>query len=136
MLLAQIAYVRARCLEDPQPEQAEHRYQREIGWVRRFSRGSEHRLELQVSEPQCRRLRRHDGPADMLGRRMVEYAVDHGGAIEPRGDREPSRHRRGLEPATSCIQRMYSSRWTRLAASGSKPRSAHHDNKHRKSEWA
>jgi hypothetical protein len=34
VLLAEVGDVRAGGLEDPQAEQAEHRHQREVGWVR------------------------------------------------------------------------------------------------------
>jgi hypothetical protein len=99
MLLAQVADVGAGGLEDPQPKQAEHRHQREVVRVRRLAGGGQHGLELQVGEPECRGLRRHSRPADMLSRGMLEHAIDDGGAVEARRNREPPRHRRGPEPA-------------------------------------
>ena len=42
----------ARWLEDPQTEQPEHGYQREVGRLRGFPGGGEQGLELQVGEPQ------------------------------------------------------------------------------------
>jgi len=52
VFLAQVGDVRAGGFEDPQPEQAQHRHQREIVGVRRVPGGGQHRLELQVSQPQ------------------------------------------------------------------------------------
>ena len=68
VLLAQVADVSAGRLEDPQPQQAEHGYQREIVRVGRLAGGSQHRLDLQVGESDRGRLGRDRGPADMLGR--------------------------------------------------------------------
>jgi hypothetical protein len=51
MPLAEVGDVRAGGLEDPQPQQAEHRHQREVIWVGRLAGRCQHRLELQVGEP-------------------------------------------------------------------------------------
>jgi hypothetical protein len=99
VLLAEIFDIGTRGLEDPKSKQAEHRHQREVTLAVRLAGGGQHGLELQVGEPERGRLRRHCRPADMLGRRVIEHAVDHRGAVEPGGDREPPRHRRRLEPA-------------------------------------
>jgi hypothetical protein len=98
VLLAQVCDIGTGGLEDPQPEQAEHRYQREVTLAGRFAGGCQHCLELQVGESERGRLRRHCGPADMLGRGMIEPTIEYGGPIKPRGHREPPRHRRGLKP--------------------------------------
>ena len=52
VFFAEIGYVRGGGLEDPQAQQPEHGYRREIARVRRFPGGGEQGLELQVGEPQ------------------------------------------------------------------------------------
>jgi hypothetical protein len=52
VLLAQVGDVRAGGFEDPQPEQTQHRHQREVIGVRRLPGRGQHRLELQVSQAQ------------------------------------------------------------------------------------
>jgi len=99
VFLAQIGDVRAGCLEDPQSEQAEHGHQGEIVTDRRLAGRGQHGLELQVRESQRWRFRRHGRAADVLSRRVLQHAVDHRGAVEPRRHREPPGHRRRLEPA-------------------------------------
>jgi hypothetical protein len=42
---------------------------------------------------------RHRGPAYVLGGGVLEDAVDHAGAAEPRDHRHPTRHRRWPVPA-------------------------------------
>ncbi len=54
VFLAEVGDVAAGGFEDPQPEQAEHGYQREVVPVGRLAGGSEQSLELQVSEPEGR----------------------------------------------------------------------------------
>jgi hypothetical protein len=48
VLFAEVVDVRARCLEDPQTKQAEHRDKGEVEPVRRLAGCGQHRLELQV----------------------------------------------------------------------------------------
>jgi hypothetical protein len=71
VLLAQVADVGAGGLEDPQAQQPEHGDQRKVIPVRGLARGGQQGLELQVGEPERRRLRRHRRAADMLGRGML-----------------------------------------------------------------
>ena len=52
VLLAEIVDVRARGVEDPQPEQPEQADEREVVRVRRVAAGGEQRLELQVGQPE------------------------------------------------------------------------------------
>jgi hypothetical protein len=59
VLLAQVAYVGAGGLEDPQAQQPEHGYQREVMPIPGLTRSGQHGLELQVSESERGRLRRH-----------------------------------------------------------------------------
>ena len=66
VLLAEVGDVRAGGFEDPQAEQPEHSHQREAEQVRRFPRGGEQRLELQLSKPQRRRFRWDGAPANVL----------------------------------------------------------------------
>jgi hypothetical protein len=54
VLLAEVGDVRAGGFEDPQAQQAEHGYEREIARVRRLPGGCEQGLELQVGEPERR----------------------------------------------------------------------------------
>jgi hypothetical protein len=67
VFFAEVSDIGAGGFEDPQAEQPEHGYQREIERVRRFPGGGEQRLELQVGKAQGRRFRWHGGPADVLG---------------------------------------------------------------------
>ena len=67
MFLAKIVDVRAGGLEDPQAQQPEHGDQGEVVPVGGLAGGSEQGLELQVREPEGRRLGRHCRTADMLG---------------------------------------------------------------------
>jgi hypothetical protein len=59
--------------------------------------GSEYGLELQVREAESGRLRWHSWALDVLGGGVVQDAIDHGGLVEPRDDREPARDRGRLE---------------------------------------
>ena len=52
VFLAEVGDVGAGGLEDPQPEQAEHRDQGEVVEVGRLAGRGEQRLELQVGQPQ------------------------------------------------------------------------------------
>ena len=52
MFLAEVVDVGAGGLEDPQAEEAEHRDEREVVGVVGVAAGGEHRLELQVAEPE------------------------------------------------------------------------------------
>jgi hypothetical protein len=99
VFLAEVGDVGATGPRNPQAEQAEHRYQREVERVRRQPGGLQHRLELQMGEPQGRRLGRHPRPAHMFGRRATEPAVDHAGAVAAGHDRDPAAHRRWCQPA-------------------------------------
>ncbi len=51
------------------------------GVLVRLPRGGEQRLELQVGESACRRLRRYGRPADVVRRGVFEDAVDDAGAV-------------------------------------------------------
>jgi len=75
VLLAEIGDIRAGGLEDPQAEQAEHGDQGEVIPIRRLTGRGEEALELQVREPQRRRLRRHRRAADVLGGRVRQRGV-------------------------------------------------------------
>lgn len=68
VLLAQIVDVRARRLEDAEPEEPEQAHEREVEGVVRLPRGAEHGLELQMRQPERRRFRRDVRPTDVLGR--------------------------------------------------------------------
>jgi hypothetical protein len=68
VFFAEVGDVGAGSFEDPQAEQAEHRDEREVRLAGGLAGGSEQGLELQVSEPERGRLRRHRGPADVFGR--------------------------------------------------------------------
>jgi hypothetical protein len=109
----------------PQAEQAEHRHEGEVVAVGGLAGGGEQGLELQVGEPEGRRLWRNRGQADVLGRGLVHDTVDDAGAVEACSDRERRDTVEGLNRQASCIHRMYSSRCGRRAVSGSSPRSAH-----------
>jgi hypothetical protein len=93
VLFTKIADVSASSLENSKAEQAEHGHQCEVMPVRGLAGGGEHGLELQVREAERRRLRRHSGPPDTLGGRVLQHAVDHAGPAEPRDHREPPGHR-------------------------------------------
>jgi hypothetical protein len=67
--------------------------------VGRLASSGEHGLELQVSQPEGRRIGWHVGSADMLGRGAHEDLVDCAGAVEARDDRHPAGYGGGLEPA-------------------------------------
>ena len=99
VFLAQIADVRASGLEYPQAQQPEHGNQRKVVPIGRLAGGGEQRLELQVREPQGRRLSRNGRPADVLSWRVLQDTIDDAGPVEPGGDGEPPGNRRGLEPA-------------------------------------
>jgi len=99
VFLPEVADVDAGGFEDPQPEQAQHHHQREIAIVGGLPGGGEHRLELQMGQPQRGRVGRHSRAAHVLGRRARQPAVDHAGAVETRQHRDPPRHRGRLEPA-------------------------------------
>nr|WP_247657132.1 hypothetical protein [Micromonospora sp. U56] len=98
MLLAQVGDIRPAGLEDPQPEQAQQRDQGEVVRVARQPGGRDQRLELQVTQPEGRRLGRHRGPADVVGRRVFQDGVDDADPIEPDHQRQAPRDRRGLVP--------------------------------------
>jgi hypothetical protein len=107
MLFAEIGDVRADGLEDPQAEQAEHGYQCEVARVIRRPGRSEQGLELQVREAQRGRLGRYRRAADMLGRRVLENAVQDAGAVEPRPRRRTGGDTvEGLNRRISCSHRM------------------------------
>jgi hypothetical protein len=77
----------------------QHHHQREIAIVAGLPGGGEHRLELQMGQPQRGRVGRHSRAAHVLGRRVRQRAVDHAGAVATRQHRDPPRHRGRLEPA-------------------------------------
>ena len=54
VFLAEVVDVGAAGFEDPQPEQAEHGDQGEVVGVGRVAGGGEHRLELQMGQPEGR----------------------------------------------------------------------------------
>jgi hypothetical protein len=91
------ADVGAGCLEDSQAQQSEHRYEREVVDVRGVAAGGEHRLELEVTEPESRRLRRNMRPAHILRRGALEDAVDDAGPVERREHRHTPGDGGGLE---------------------------------------
>ena len=66
VLLAQVANVRTGGFEDPQAQQAEHGNQREVTGVGGLAGRSEQGLELQVCEPERRRLGGHRRTTDVL----------------------------------------------------------------------
>ena len=68
MFFAEIAQVRAGGFEDPQAQQAEHRDQREVVRIGRVPGSCEQGLELEMGEPERRRLGGHRRAADILGR--------------------------------------------------------------------
>jgi hypothetical protein len=94
VLFAEVANVAAGGLEDPQPEQTQHRDQGEVEPIHGLSGRGQHGLELQMSQPEARGLGRHVRAAHVLGRGVLENAVDHAGPIETGDDRQPARHRR------------------------------------------
>jgi len=57
VFLAEIGDVRTARVEDPQAEQAKEAHQRKVASVRGLAGGDQHGLELQVRQPQRRRLR-------------------------------------------------------------------------------
>ena len=67
VFLAQVADVRAGGLEDPQAQQPEHGHKGEVVPVGGLAGCGEQGLELQVREPEGRRLSRHGRTADVLG---------------------------------------------------------------------
>jgi hypothetical protein len=97
VLLAQVVDVRADRLEDPQSKQAQQAHEREVKGVGRLSGGGEHRLELQVRQPEGRGLRRDARSADVVGRRVRKDAVDDAGPVEARDDGQPAGHCGGLK---------------------------------------
>ena len=99
MFLAQVADVRAGGLEDPQAQQPEHGHKGEVVPVGGLAGCGEQGFELQVREPEGRRLSRHGRTADVLGWRVLQDAIDDAGPVEPGGDREAPGDCRGLEPA-------------------------------------
>ncbi|MCA1783838.1 MAG: hypothetical protein LC679_17195 [Intrasporangiaceae bacterium] len=99
VLLAQVLNVRPAGFEDPQPEQTQHRHQREVVDVGGLPGGGEHRLELQVGQAQGGRLGRDVGPANVLGWGVRQDLVDHAGPVEPGHDRDPAADRGRLVPA-------------------------------------
>lgn len=50
------------------------------------------------AQTEGRRLWRHMGTADVLGRRVLKDPVDNAGPVEPTQHREPPGHSRGLQP--------------------------------------
>jgi hypothetical protein len=66
VFFAQVGDVGPGGFEDPQAQQPEHGHQRESERIRRLASRGEQRLELQVREPQGRRLRGHRRPADVV----------------------------------------------------------------------
>ena len=85
--------------EDPQAEQAEHRDEGEVVRVGRQPRGGDQRFELQMAESQGGRLGGHGGPADVVGRRMLQELVDDADAVEADHDRQAAGDRGGLVAA-------------------------------------
>jgi hypothetical protein len=61
----------------------------------------------------------------MLGGRVFDEAIDDAGPVDPATTENRRDTVEGLNRRISCIDRMYSSRCGRWAASGSRPRSAH-----------
>jgi hypothetical protein len=88
VLLTQVADAGPAGFEDPQTEQAEQRDQGEVVRVGRQPRGGDQRFELQMAESQGRRLGWHRGPADVVGRRMLQELVDDADAVEADHDRQ------------------------------------------------
>jgi hypothetical protein len=87
--LAEISDVCAAGFEDPQPEQAQHRDQREVVTVCRVPRGRQQGLELQVPEAEGGRVGRHRSPAHVVGRRVRQELVDDAHPVEADHDRQP-----------------------------------------------
>jgi hypothetical protein len=94
-----LAQVGAGGFEDPRAQQPEPGHQGEVVVAGRFAGGGQQGFELQVSEPERGRFGRDIRPADMLGRGVLQYALDDAGAVEPGGHREPPGDGGGLEPA-------------------------------------
>ena len=65
-----------------QAQRPEHGHQGEAVIAGRLARGGQQRLELKVSEPERWRFGRDMGPADMLGRGVLQYAVEDASAAE------------------------------------------------------
>jgi hypothetical protein len=69
VFLAEVLDVDAGGFEDPQPQQAEQAHQREVEPIRcGLPRRGQHGLELQVAEPERRRIRWHVRAAHILSR--------------------------------------------------------------------
>ena len=66
VLLAEIADAGTAGLEDPQPEQAKERDEREVVRILRQPGGGDQRLELQVTQAERRRLSWDGRPADVI----------------------------------------------------------------------
>lgn len=83
--------VGAGCLEDAQPEEAQHRYQGEVVEVGGLPARGEHGFELEVAEAQRRGLGGDAGATYVFRRRVLEQTVDDTRAVEPGHDRESAR---------------------------------------------
>jgi hypothetical protein len=96
VLFTEVADIRAGCLEDPQPQQAEQGHEREVAGVGGLACRGEQGFELQVRESGrgrfCRYRRR---PADMLCWGVLQHAIEDAGPVKAGGHREPPRHGRG-----------------------------------------
>jgi len=99
VFVAEVGDVRLGGFEDPQSEQAEHGYEREVVAVGRVAGGGEQGFELQVGQPEGRGLGGDGGPADVLGWGVFQDTVDDAGAVEPGHHRHPARDGGRLEPA-------------------------------------
>ena len=78
VFFAEVGDVQAGGFEDPQTEQSEQADQREVVPVGRLPGGGQQRLQLQVGQPEGRRLGRHAGAADVLGRGVLHSAAPEG----------------------------------------------------------
>ena len=87
VFLAEVGDVEVGGLKDPQAEEPEQADQGEVVGVGRVACGGQHRLELQMRQPQGGRLRRHAWPAHVLSRGIFKHPVDDAGAVEPGNDR-------------------------------------------------
>jgi hypothetical protein len=67
VFFAKVGDVGAGGLEDPQAQQPQHGHEREVAGLGGLPGRGEQGLELQMSEPEGRRLGRHRRAADMLG---------------------------------------------------------------------
>jgi len=65
------------------PSMAEHGHQGEGARAWGVAGGGEQGFELQLGEPQGGRFRGHRGAVDVLGRGVLEQAIDDAGLVEP-----------------------------------------------------